>query len=48
MSGPARFLITLLRAIDTDRRRGYQAAIERDRLRLRARILAARILEGKA
>jgi len=48
MSGPARMLATLRRAIEIDTRPGYAAALERHALQTRARVLAARIIGGRA
>ena len=48
MSGPARMLATLRRAIEIDTRRGYVATLERHALQTRARVLASRIIEGRA
>jgi hypothetical protein len=48
MSHPAKFLLFLGRAIDAGRGLpGYQAVIERESLRMRMRIIAARIIEGR-
>jgi len=48
MSGPARMLLFLGRAIAVDARPGYVAALEREALRRRMRALAVRIIEGRA
>ena len=39
MSGAARMLLTLLRGIEIDTRKGYMAALERHSLQTRARVL---------
>lgn len=48
MSGTARMLRTLTRAIALDTRVGYIAAVEREALRMRCRVLAARLIAGLA
>ena len=48
MSGIARMLRTLTRALALDQRAGYTAAIEREALRQRCRVLAARLIAGLA
>ena len=48
MSGTARFLLCLTRAIDLDHRRGYVAALQRESLRTRCRVLAMRLIGGVA
>jgi len=41
-------LACLRRAIEIDERRGYRAALEREALRQRCRVLAARLIAGRA
>ncbi len=48
MSGPARMLLFLRRALELDARPGYAAVLERHALQTRARVLASRIIEGRA
>lgn len=49
MSHPAKFLLFLGRAIDAGRHLGgYAAALERRNLQMRMRVIAARIIEGRA
>lgn len=48
MSGPARMLMFLLRVLEIDTRPGYAAVLERHAVQTRARVLAARIIEGRA
>lgn len=47
MSPTARSLLFLLRAIELDTRRTFMAALERDILQTRARILADRLIGGR-
>lgn len=48
MSDAARFFDTLRRALESDARPGYRAAIERGALRGRLRVLADRLIQGRA
>ncbi len=48
MSGAARFFDTLRRALESDTRLGYRAALERGALRGRLRVLADRLIQGRA
>lgn len=48
MSDTARFLTFLRRAIERDARKGYDAALDRQRLRDRMRVLADRLIQGRA
>jgi hypothetical protein len=48
MSGDARMLRTLIRFLALDQRPGYAAAIEREHMMMRCRLLAKRIIEGRA
>lgn len=48
MSSDARMLRALLHYLALDQRAGYAAAIEREHMRMRCRLLAQRIIEGWA
>ena len=48
MSDTARFFLFLRAAIERDRRTGYRAALDRHVLRMRMRILADRLIQGRA
>lgn len=49
MSHPAKFLLFLLRAIDFDRAHGtYRTRCDRIALEQRARVIAARLIGGRA
>lgn len=48
MSGTARMLRTLTRALALDQRSGFTAAVERQAILQRCRVLAARLIEGRA
>lgn len=48
MSGDARMLRTLIRFLALDQRAGYVAAIEREHMMMRCRVLAERIIAGRA
>lgn len=47
MSAPARQLLRIVHAVETDRRASFQAALDRDWLRACARVIADQIIQGR-